>query len=65
MSENPGPTEIDWFDYFMVRLSRVSNEPDRLSGLVERIGSGERRSFDTIEQLVDLVAQWSTPGPLT
>ena len=61
MSENPRPSEIDWFDYFMVRLSRVANEPDRLSGLVERIGSGERRSFDTAEQLVDLVALWSTP----
>jgi hypothetical protein len=43
------------FEYFMVRLTRSAHEPDRLSGLVERLSSGEKRSFDTGEQLLQLV----------
>lgn len=43
------------FEYFMVRLTRSAHEPDRLSGLIERLSSGEKRSFDTGEQLLQLV----------
>jgi hypothetical protein len=43
------------FEYFMVRLTRSALEPDRVAGLIERLGSGEKRSFDTGEQLVRLV----------
>jgi hypothetical protein len=43
------------FEYFMVRLTRNASEPDRFAGLVERLGSGQKRSFDTGEQLVRLV----------
>jgi hypothetical protein len=43
------------FEYFMVRLTRSAIEPDRVAGLIERLGSGEKRSFDTGEQLVRLV----------
>jgi hypothetical protein len=43
------------FEYFMVRLTRTASEPDRVAGLVERLGSGQKRSFDTGEQLVRLV----------
>lgn len=43
------------FEYFMVRLTRTAHAPDRLSGLVERLSSGEKRSFDTGEQLLQLV----------
>ena len=43
------------FEYFMVRLTRSLSEPDRVAGLVERLGSGQKRSFDTGEQLVRLV----------
>jgi hypothetical protein len=39
----------------MVRLTRSSREPDRVAGLIERLGSGQKRSFDTGEQLVRLV----------
>jgi hypothetical protein len=51
------------FDYFMVRLSRTSTDPERLSGQVERLGTGERRSFETGEQLMHLVAVWSASEP--
>jgi hypothetical protein len=43
------------FEYFMVRLTRSPREPDRVAGLIERLGSGQKRSFDTGEQLVQLV----------
>jgi hypothetical protein len=46
------------FDYFMVRLSRTDREPERLAGLIERLGSGEKRSFETGEQLIRLVGGW-------
>ena len=48
----------DRFEYFMVRLTRSAREPERVAGLVERLGSGEKRSFDTGEQLVRLVGGW-------
>jgi hypothetical protein len=43
------------FEYFMVRLTRSPRDPDRVAGLIERLGSGQKRSFDTGEQLVRLV----------
>lgn len=49
------------FDYFMVRITRTE-EPARLAGLVERLGTGEKRSFSTGEQLLGLVAGWADPG---
>lgn len=45
------------FEYFMVRLTRSASEPDRVAGLVERLGSGQKRSFDTGEELVRLVCR--------
>ena len=62
-TEGPGtPSGIEGFDYFVVRLARTREEPGRLAGQVERLGSGERRSFDTGEQLVHLVTRWSGAG---
>lgn len=46
------------FDYFMLRLSRSAAEPTRLSGIIERLGSGEKRRFETGEQLMGLVQGW-------
>ena len=43
------------FEYFMVRVIRSAHEPGRVAGLIERLGSGEKRSFDTGEQLAQLV----------
>jgi hypothetical protein len=47
---------LERFEYFMVRLTRSANAPDRLTGLIERLGFGEKRSFDTGEQLLRLVS---------
>jgi hypothetical protein len=43
------------FEYFMVRITRSTREPDRVAGLVEQLNSGEKWSFNTGEQLVRLV----------
>jgi hypothetical protein len=51
------------FDYFVLRLSRSDREPTRVSGLIERLGSGEKRWFYTGEQLTQLVALWTAPPP--
>jgi hypothetical protein len=49
----------DGFDYFVVRVSRSAAQPARVMGLVERLGSGEKRMFDTAEHLAALVAEWT------
>jgi hypothetical protein len=49
------------FEYFMVRLTRSSRDPDRVAGLIERLGSGQKRTFDTGEQLVRLVGGGFAP----
>lgn len=48
------------FDYYMVRVTRTE-EPAHLAGLVERLGTGEKRSFSSGEQLLGLVATWADP----
>jgi hypothetical protein len=46
------------FEYFMIRLTRSEQEPERVAGLVERLGSGEKRSFETGDQLLQMVGGW-------
>jgi hypothetical protein len=49
------------FRYFMLRL-RIRDEPaemtPRLTGVVERLGSGERRDFSSSEELVKVMEAW-------
>lgn len=49
---------MERFEYYMIRLARSAGEPDRVTGLVERLGSGEKRSFDTGEDLIRLFGDW-------
>lgn len=49
------------FDYFVIRLRRSAAEPGLFAGLVERLGSGEKRAFSTAEHLIALVAGWDSP----
>jgi hypothetical protein len=53
-----GADHSDRFDYFMIRLSQRDGEPERLAGQVERMGTREKYSFETGEQLLDLFASW-------
>ena len=43
------------YEYFMLRVTRSAHDPERVAGLVELLGSGEKRSFSSGEQLVRLV----------
>ena len=53
---------IPSFDYFVVRLNRSDPHPDRITGLVERLGSGEKQPFATAEHLVRLLSNWTPSG---
>jgi hypothetical protein len=52
----------DRFDYFMVRVSRTAKEPG-LAGLVERLGTGEKRGFGSGEQLLSLMGDCPEADP--
>ena len=61
--------DFDYF-YFVIRVSRSAAHPERVAGLVERLGSGEKRVFDTAEHLAALVSGWTAgrgagDGPVT
>ncbi len=53
-----GTTTSERFEYFMIRVTRSDKDPDRVSGLVERLGSGEKRTFETGDQLLRMVGGW-------
>ncbi len=48
-------------DYFMIRLARREERPGRVTGVVERLATGEKRGFDTAGQLLRLVVAWDAP----
>jgi hypothetical protein len=57
-----GTGGAEQFDYFMVRVVRSADEPERVAGQVERLGTGEKRAFGTGDQLAKLVATWDMPA---
>jgi len=45
------------FSYFLIRLRRTAHGPDGgLAGLVERLGTGEKKSFASADELLALVS---------
>ena len=54
---------IPTFDYFVVRLNRTDQNTERITGLVERLGSGVKQPFDTAEHLARLLSTWTASGP--
>ncbi len=59
---------MDRFSYFMIRV-RQPLTPDRseagapLAGVVERLASGEKRSFESGVELLRLIGTWPEPPP--
>jgi hypothetical protein len=51
------PDALPAFDYFVLRLARTAGNPPRLSGMIERLGSGDKHRFETWEQLRQLIAR--------
>ena len=55
------------FRYFMLRL-RVGSDAattrmPMVTGVVERLGSGERRDFSNAEELVQVMSTWTDGAP--
>ena len=46
------------FAHYMIRVSRRGPDHEALSGLVERLGSGEKERFETTAELMRLLAAW-------
>lgn len=63
MSESqPGAGSVDprRFAYFMVRLQRPAAGGEAgLTGVVERLGTGEKRAFASAAELSELLDLWS------
>jgi hypothetical protein len=51
------------FEYFMIRLFRAEESPQSIVGQVERLGTGEKRRFETAAELLALVIRW--PATIT
>ncbi len=52
--------ELRRFAYFMIRLQRPAAGGDTtLVGVVERLGTGEKRGFASAAELYDLLELWS------
>ncbi len=63
MSAPPGPRDEEAgtdVAYFMIRIQRTGSDPRAISGAIERLGTGERRTFQDGEELLRLVSSW--PG---
>jgi hypothetical protein len=55
------------FRYFMVRVRDAIDAPvvgdDQLTGIIERLAGGEKRSFADTAELIRLMARWPDTGP--
>ncbi len=51
---------VDRLGYFMVKIRRSGADPGGdISGVVERLGSGEKREFRSCDELARVVDEWS------
>ena len=48
---------MDRKDHYVVRIYRRTQDPVRLTGIVEHMGSGERATFHDIEELRSALAR--------
>jgi hypothetical protein len=55
--DNPGDP-LGQFEYFMLRVFRAEEGPQSIAGQVERLGTGEKRRFETGGELLALVTRW-------
>ncbi len=62
MNPRPIATEdgqADLVAHFMICISRPVGQPDAVIGRVERLGTGEKRSFQSGAELLSLVTSWN------
>jgi hypothetical protein len=54
--------DLELYSYFVVRLRHGrSSEAAPWTGVVERLGAGEKCAFSGPDQLVQLLLRWSRP----
>jgi hypothetical protein len=53
--ESAANRTVERFAYFMVRIQTNGDTRARSSGIVERLGTGRKQSFSTVEELVHLL----------
>jgi hypothetical protein len=46
------------FEYFRLQVFRAEEYPQSIAGQVERLGTGEKRRFETAGELLALVTRW-------
>ena len=55
--------DLELYSYFVVRLRHArSSEVEPWTGVVERLGAGEKCGFSSPEQLIQLLLRWSRPA---
>jgi hypothetical protein len=61
--QNEGAMESGGYAYFVVRVTRGPPARGALGGLVERLGTGEKRAFATAAELIDTLSAWVGERP--
>jgi len=57
---DPVAKAADRLDYFMVKIRRSASHPSgEFAGVVERLGSGEKREFKNCDELARVVDEWT------
>jgi hypothetical protein len=62
-SRRAGYPHPETVDYFVIRVTRQPGRPAQLAGVVERLGSGEKRWFAGGNELLWVMTAWSDDSP--
>ncbi len=52
------PDPAERIEYFMIRICHRPGELHGINGVVERLETGEKRTFDESVELLDLIHRW-------
>jgi hypothetical protein len=58
-NHQPAEAATGTFGYFLVRVRRAVADGGDCTGIIERIGTGEKREFRDAVELARLVEEWS------
>ena len=62
--ESGGAAGPAGYVYYVLRVRRApSGEPPPCAGVIERLGTAERRSFENADELVRVLAAWEAVRP--
>lgn len=58
----PVESSPDHFEYFMLRLARSAEGRAPIIGLAELLRTGEKRRFESGQELLQLIVEWPVPA---